>query len=193
MIALPMFSGGRRSGSSGFFQCEAETSTKRFAAALTTKAEKAPTAATRMPPSAGPTERARLKPIEFSATAEGRSDFGTSSLTMVCQAGLFSALPVPTRKVKASNPQGESMSKKAARARSAEIAQSMPCDTITVRRRPNVSATAPAGSENSISGSAIEVCTSATISGEPCIEVISQDAPTVWISQPKFAARPTSQ
>ena len=38
-------------------------------------------------------------------------------------------------------------------------------------------------------GSEVEACTSATMSTESEIEVISQAAPTPWISTPKLEAR----
>ena len=63
-----------------------------------------------MPPSAGPTLRVRLKPIEFNATAAGTLLRGTISPTEACQDGLFSAVPQSIRKVKASSSHGVSRS-----------------------------------------------------------------------------------
>ena len=59
------------------------------------------------PPSAGPTARARLLLAELRETVSGMSSRGTSSGTMACQAGLFMAEPMLSRKVKARRVQGE--------------------------------------------------------------------------------------
>src|SRR5690606_7869910 len=48
---------------------------------------------------------------------------------------------------------------------------------------------APAISDSSRMGRAVEVCTSATMSGDGAIDVISHDAPTAWIRLPKFDTR----
>ena len=56
-----------------------------------------------------------------------------------------------------------------------------------------MSASAPAASESSMTGSAIEACTSATMPADCAIEIINQAAPTDWISAPKFARRLADQ
>ncbi len=56
-----------------------------------------------------------------------------------------------------------------------------------------MSARAPATSESNMTGSAIEACTSATMSADCAIEIINQAAPTDWISAPKFARRLADQ
>ena len=61
--------------------------------------------------------------------------------------------------------------------------------TTMTLRRSMLSAIAPATSENSMMGSAVEACTSATMSGDGAIESIIQDAPTDWIRLPKFESR----
>ena len=71
---------------------------------------------------AGPTDRAMLNPIEFSATAPGRAVRGTMSPTAACHAGLFSAVPQAMAKVKPSNPQGVSQSFQAKNASSSDTA-----------------------------------------------------------------------
>src|SRR5690606_1336127 len=63
-----------------------------------------------------------------------------------------------------------------------------PCAASIILRRSKVSAIAPAGSDSSMIGSVTEAWTNATISVLP-IEVIIQEAPTDWISPPKFDAR----
>jgi hypothetical protein len=52
---------------------------------------------------------------------------------------------------------------------------------------------APAIRENSMIGSVVEACTRAMRSAEAPIEVISQAAPTDWISPPKLEARLATQ
>ncbi len=52
-----------------------------------------------------------------------------------------------------------------------------------------MSAIAPEISENSMTGNAVDACTSATISAELEMRVIIHAAPTVWISEPKLEAR----
>ena len=57
------------------------------------------------------------------------------------------------------------------------------------RRRSQMSAVAPAGSESSMIGKAVEAWTRATMSAEGAIDVISQEAPTAWMRVPKFEIR----
>src|ERR1700741_3598970 len=52
-----------------------------------------------------------------------------------------------------------------------------------------MSATAPASSENIKMGSAVAVCTSATMCGELASSVIIQEAPVDWIRLPKLDTR----
>ena len=61
--------------------------------------------------------------------------------------------------------------------------------TSITLRRSKLSAIAPDGSENSMIGSVVDACTSATMLAESEMEVIIQAAPTPWISDPKFDAR----
>jgi hypothetical protein len=48
---------------------------------------------------------------------------------------------------------------------------------------------APETSENSMMGNVVEACTSATMSGEGAIDVISHEAPTDWMRLPKLETR----
>ena len=68
-----------------------------------------------------------------------------------------------------------------------------PCATSMTTRRSKLSAIAPEASENSMIGSAAEACTRATRSADCVMDVISQAAPTPWISEPRFEARLASQ
>ena len=56
------------------------------------------------------------------------------------------------------------------------------CAISITRRRSKLSAMAPEASEKIMTGSAIDACTSATMSAEAAIEVISHAAPTAWMS-----------
>jgi hypothetical protein len=99
----PRAEAGRRQASSA-------QSSARKARALSAKAAAGPDAARTKPPSAGPSARARLKPMPFSAMAPTRSPRGTSSGVVAAQAGKFTAVPAPMAKVSASRPQGPSAS-----------------------------------------------------------------------------------
>ncbi len=65
-----------------------------------------PTAATTMPPNAGPTARATLNPAEFRATAEACCSAGTNSGVIACHAGSFITAPSPSRNVNSSSTHG---------------------------------------------------------------------------------------
>jgi hypothetical protein len=67
------------------------------------------------------------------------------------------------------------------------------CEASMSLRRSKLSAMAPAISENSMIGSVVEACTRAMKSADAPIEVISQAAPTDWISPPKLEAKLASQ
>ena len=68
-----------------------------------------------------------------------------------------------------------------------------PCAASMTRRRSKLSAIAPPSSAKSMTGSVVEACTSATMSAESAIEVISQAAPTAWIRPPRFDAMLANQ
>src|SRR3981081_2181289 len=57
------------------------------------------------------------------------------------------------------------------------------------RRRSQMSAVAPDGSDSSRVGKVVEACTRATMSAEGAIDVIIQEAPTAWMRLPKFEIR----
>ena len=153
----------------------------------------APAAATIAPPTAGPTLRAMLKPMLLKATAPGSSERGTMSPTEACHAGALNAAPQPIRKVKSSSSHGVMKPSHAHAASATDTTSMNSCAASIILRRSKLSAIAPATSENSITGSATEACTSATMSAEPAIESISQAAPTDWIMPPKWEAELASQ
>ena len=73
-------------------------------AAKRAKVNAGPPTTTSTPPSAGPRERATLKPMPFSAMAGTRSLRGTISGTVAPQAGWYMAVPMPMAKVRAISP-----------------------------------------------------------------------------------------
>jgi len=134
-----------------------------------------------------------LKFMLFSAIAPGRSSRGTISPTEDCQAGPLSAEPQPIRKVKTRSSQGVISPSQVAIASAVEVASMNPCAISMTLRRSKLSDSAPAVSENSITGSVLEACTSATMFADGEIEAIIHEAPTDWISPPKFEARLENQ
>ena len=136
-----------------------------------------------MPPSAGPRARARLKPALLSETASGNCSRGTSSGMIACQAGLFIAVPMLSRKVRMSNTHGEMTLKKVSTLSSATALSIQVCQKISRRRRSKMSAVAPAKRPSITTGRLAAVCISAMSSGEGVSTVISQ-VPAVSCIQP---------
>ena len=75
----------------------------------------------------------------------GQLGRGTSSGTMACQAGLFMAAPMFSKKVSASSVHGEMMPANVSTLRTATVASIQTCQKISRRRRSTMSAVAPAG------------------------------------------------
>ncbi len=74
--------------------------------ASSAKTSQGPTDAISTPAIAGPMAREMLMPMLLSATAAGSSSAGTSSGTIADHAGIISAVPTPTAKLKASSDHG---------------------------------------------------------------------------------------
>ena len=74
-------------------------------------------------------------------------------------------------------------------ASSDETGEHEDCAISMTRRRSKLSAMAPEASEKIMIGSEVDAWTSATMSSEAAIEVISQAAPTDWIRPPRLEAR----
>ena len=96
------------------------------------------------------------------------------------------APPQPMRKVNPSSCHGPSSPSQAVRARPQLIRNMKSCAPSITVRRGKPSATAPATSDSSITGSVVDVCTSATMSAVTAMEVIAQAAPTAWIRPPRL-------
>ncbi len=130
-----------------------------------------------------------LKPMLLSATACASCVRGTMSPTDACQAGALNAAPQPIRKVKVSSSQGDIQPTQVNNASASDTISMNACAASMILRRSCPSASAPPTSDHSRMGSAMAVWTSATMSAELAMEVISQAAPTDWIRLPKFDAR----
>ena len=161
------------------FQLTRTQMTAAKESALRAKTEPAPPwvvrkAATMRPPSAGPTARARLLEAALRETVSGMRVWGTSSGTMACQAGLFMAEPMLSRKVKASSAQGETWPRSVSSARMATEPSIQACQKMSSLRRSKRSAVAPASRPSSSTGADAAVCMRAMSSGEPVSAVISQ-------------------
>jgi hypothetical protein len=126
-----------------------------------------------MPPSAGPTARARLFDAAFSDTVSGINSRGTSSGTIACHAGLFIAEPALSRNVNASSAHGEICPRNVNTVSSATAASIHACQKISSLRRSKMSAVAPASSPSSNTGNEAAVCISAISSGDEVRTVIS--------------------
>ena len=108
---------------------------------------------------------------------------------LACQAGPVNAAPMPMRKVNSRRIDGVTKPRL--------LKKASPVDTRTVQnwarsktqRRSQRSATVPARSANSRTGAWVAVCTSATMSGVPASVVISQAAPTPWMTAPVALTR----
>jgi len=158
--------------------------TPRNENAFSRKVDPHPTAATRTPPSAGPTALATLKPAEFSATAEACCLAGTNSGVIACHAGSFITAPRPSRKVNNSSTHGPTQLVRVIMPSVPEARTIHPCVSSRNRRRSTMSASAPAGRITKNTGNAPAACTSPIIRGFVVIRVISQPAPTFCIQVP---------
>ena len=108
------------------------------------------------------------------------------SPTDACQAGAVNAEPHPIRNVNVSSSHGVIAPNQVQSASTADTTSRNVCARIIRRRRSKLSAMAPATRASSTIGSAVEACTSATMSAERAIEVIIHAAPTDWIMPPKL-------
>jgi len=90
------------------FGCSASTRSRLSEQSMATneiafirKTQPEPTAAMRIPATAGPIIRPALNDVEFSATAFDRLASPTSSVTKVCRAGASNAVTHPSRSANA--------------------------------------------------------------------------------------------
>src|SRR5580693_4730894 len=90
----------------GLFHLATTAMTPKKDKALNANAALTPTAATINPPRPGPTARARLNSIPFSASAAGNSSLLTRSGNIALQVGDSTASPTDSAKVSRSKSQG---------------------------------------------------------------------------------------
>ena len=94
---------------------------------------------------------------------------------MACQAGLFMAEPMLSRKVKARSDQGRDMSESKVRtARMPRVGRIHACQKIRRRRRSKMSAVAPARRPRMRTGRLAAVCMRAMSRGDAVRDVMSQ-------------------
>src|ERR1700681_63417 len=136
------------------------------------------------PANAGPTARAKLNSMPFSAEAAGKSSFETSSGKTARQVGVSNASPAESANVRTSSRTGDILP-------AIVIAASTPATPtihVSVRRitlrRSTMSPMAPAGSAKMKNGKADAVCVRATYIGTALRDTISQAAPTLCIKVP---------
>src|SRR6185436_1343343 len=127
-----------------------------------------------------------LNPMLLIDTAAGKCARGTMSPTEACHAGPLNAVPQPIRNVNSNSSHGLSTPVQAQIDKPIETDSMNSCAPSITLRRSRLSAIAPANKDSNMIGRVIEVCTNATMSGDGAIDVIIQDAPTDWISPPRF-------
>src|SRR5271155_3721249 len=106
-VAPVMVSGGAVRLRTGLFHFATTRMTPKNEKKFTTNAAATPAAAMTIPASAGPTARARLNSIPFSADAAASSSFGTSSGRMARQVGVSNASPAESANVNINSSQGD--------------------------------------------------------------------------------------
>ena len=95
----------------------------------------APAVATITPPRAGPTLRARLKPMAFAITAAGIDSRGTCSPIDACHAGAKAAAPQPMKNVNTSKAPGVIWPSEASTASVKDAVSAKICEASISRRR----------------------------------------------------------
>src|SRR6202171_6240263 len=136
------------------------------------------------PANAGPTARAKLNSMPFSAEAAGKSSFETSSGKTARHVGVSNASPAESANVRTSSRTGDILP-------AIVITASTPATPtihVSVRRitlrRSTMSPMAPAGSAKMKNGRADAVCVKATYIGPALRDTISHAAPTLCIKVP---------
>src|ERR1700722_7930071 len=149
-------------------------------------AEAIPNTAIKMPPSAGPTARLKLKPTLLAAVALSRSRRGTSSGTIEAQAGEVRAPATPRRKVVVSKAPAVARLSETRPAKATERTMTAISTTMRRRRASMTSASAPAGRVKRKSGSETATWTSDTASGLALRLVIIQPEPVSNTAVPRL-------
>src|SRR5580692_2550156 len=160
--------------------------TQKNEAAFSKKATPEPAIAITIPPNAGPTARATLKPTEFKATAGACCRGETTSGVMACHAGSFMTAPRPSKNGNSNRIHGVTFPSSVKTPSSAAATTIQPCVISSNRRRSTMSASAPAGKMTRKTGNVVAACTKPTINGDMVNWVISQPAPTFCIQVPVY-------
>src|ERR1700678_1828476 len=161
-VAPENVSGGAVSLRTGLFHFATTRMTPKNATKFATNAAATPATAITTPASAGPTARARLNSIPFSADAAARSSLGTNSGRIARHEGVSNASPADSANVNTSNTQGDINPPMVSTQRtSATLAIHTSAARISLRRS-TISPAAPAGSDSRKYGRDEAVCVSAT-------------------------------
>ena len=136
------------------------------------------------PASAGPTARAPFTVTPPRAEDAPISSRGTSSGWIACHAGEVRVEVIPSRNVKPRIVHGVRSPRAAITVSTAAITALAAEPTIRSRRRSSESASTPAGSEKSIAGARLAVCTRAMTVGPAAASTRNHCAPTVCIQVP---------
>ncbi len=152
--------------------------------AFSAKTTETPKADRMRPASAGPTARAPLTVTPPSADDAPIISRGTSSGWMACQAGEVRVDVMPRTNVKPSSVHGVSTFAAATTVRAAATMALTIEPQIRSLRRSRTSESTPAGSENSIAGAKLAVCTSAMTAAPAAASTRYHWAPTVCIQVP---------
>src|ERR1700733_7347283 len=146
----------------GLFHLATITMTPRNDRKFTANAPATPATAITTPASAGPTARARLNSIPFSADAAARSSLGTNSGRIARHDGVSNASPDDSANANISNNQGDmNPPMVSTQRRSATLAIHTSAARISLRRS-TISPAEPAGSDSRKYGRDEAVCVSAT-------------------------------
>src|ERR1700727_2555222 len=121
-VAPVNVSGGVVSLRAGLFHFATTRMTPKNATKFVTNAVATPATAMTTPASAGPTARARLNSIPFSADAAARSSLGTNSGRIARHDGVSNASPAESANVNTSSNQGDIHPPKVRTARSSATA-----------------------------------------------------------------------
>jgi hypothetical protein len=143
-------------------------------------------AATRKPPTVGPTARAMLLAMALNVSAAGISDFGTNALKAGIIGVLIIVAPAPSAKVNNSNIEGVVISATVRKPKIVETANMYPHVIRSILRRSKISEVAPEGIANRKIGRVLAVIIRETNKGFGASEVISHDAPTSYIAAPTY-------
>lgn len=154
------------------------TTTPKKLTALRRNATGAPAAATRNPPSAGPTARAMFQLVDWSAMASGMCRAGTSPATKVHHAGPATAFPTPSAVVTSRSETGVTRPRQVRNARRSEAAAFHSWAAQMMIRRSIRSASTPEKRTTKTLGIHVVVVTSATWSADPPSASITAASPT---------------